>query len=144
VGPTSSSCSEQMNVRSSTRATSAGSERAQWLLGRLASLSRVKVPASTSSWARRSYSSAEPSHQWMRSGWQRAATSSTQSRSLVFVVLAPSLTARSPSVLLSWFNRRRPGGRSHVDFRAEAQAGGLVLPVQLEDHPLALAHHAED
>ena len=29
VGPASSSCSEQMNVRSSTRATSPGSERAR-------------------------------------------------------------------------------------------------------------------
>ena len=29
VGPASSSCSEQMKVRSSTRATSAGSERAR-------------------------------------------------------------------------------------------------------------------
>ena len=37
VGPASFSCSEQMNVRSSTRATSPGSERARKLLGRLAS-----------------------------------------------------------------------------------------------------------
>src|SRR3954447_22819821 len=35
VGPASSSRSEQMNVRSSTRATSAGSEVAQYELGRL-------------------------------------------------------------------------------------------------------------
>ena len=33
VGPASSSFSEQMNVRSSTRATSDGSERARKLLG---------------------------------------------------------------------------------------------------------------
>ena len=32
-------------------------------LGRLLALSRLKVPASTSSWHRRAYSSAEPSHQ---------------------------------------------------------------------------------
>src|SRR5205807_4768121 len=156
VGPTSSSCSEQMNVRSSTRATSAGSERAQWLLGRLASLSRVNVPASTSSWAKRSYSSADPSHQWMRSGWHRAATSSTQSRSLLFVVVAPLLTAVfpstavSPSVLLSRFppssrfDRWRPCGRTHVDLGAQSEARGPVLAVEIEDHPLPLAQHAED
>ena len=37
--------SEQMNVRSSTRATSPGSERAEKLFGRISGLSRVKVPA---------------------------------------------------------------------------------------------------
>ena len=63
VGPASSSAPEQMNVRSSTRATSPGSDSARYELGRLASDSRSKVPASTSSWHSRSYSSAEPSHQ---------------------------------------------------------------------------------
>src|SRR3954447_18246911 len=63
VGPASSSRSEQMNVRSSTRATSDGLERAREELGRLASESFSKVPASTSRWARESYSSADPSHQ---------------------------------------------------------------------------------
>src|ERR1700688_3115816 len=63
VGPASSSVAEQMNVRSSTRATSPGSESAKYEWGRLASESRSKVPASTSSLQRRSYSSAEPSHQ---------------------------------------------------------------------------------
>ncbi len=47
VGPASASFSEQMNVRSSTRATSPGSERARYEFGRLASESRSKVPAST-------------------------------------------------------------------------------------------------
>ena len=41
---------------------------------------RIKVPVSTISWQRRSYSSAEPSHQWIASGWVSPATSSTQSR----------------------------------------------------------------
>ena len=43
----------------------------------------MKVPLSTSSWHSRSYSSAEPSHHSTRSGVVRAATSSTQSISLL-------------------------------------------------------------
>ena len=46
VGPASSSFSEQMNVRSSTRATSEGSEQAAKLSGRRSGLSRVSVPCS--------------------------------------------------------------------------------------------------
>ena len=61
-GPASSSVSAQMKVRSSTRATSEGSDQARYEFGRLASESFWKVPASTSSWQSRSYSSAEPSH----------------------------------------------------------------------------------
>src|SRR5438034_9377479 len=53
VGPASSLVFEQMKVRSSTRATSPGSEAAQYLLGRLASARRVKVPAPTRTWQRR-------------------------------------------------------------------------------------------
>jgi hypothetical protein len=49
VGPASSSFSEQMKVRSSTRATSDGSDQARYELGRLASDRRLNVPASTSS-----------------------------------------------------------------------------------------------
>src|SRR4051812_38941477 len=63
VGPASSSLAEQMKVRSSTRATSDGSDHARYELGRLASDSRLNVPASTSCWQSRSYSSADPSHQ---------------------------------------------------------------------------------
>ena len=48
VGPASSSFSEQMNVRSSTRATSEGSERARKLPGRRSGLSGRSVPCSTS------------------------------------------------------------------------------------------------
>src|SRR6185369_4346494 len=47
VGPASASFVEQMKVRSSTRATSLGSEWAQYEPGRLAGSSSVKVPAST-------------------------------------------------------------------------------------------------
>src|SRR5215210_75552 len=86
VGPASDSRLEQMKVRSSTRATSPGSERARYEFGRLASSSFSKVPASTS-WAQsRSYSSAEPSHQWTDSGWVSSAISSTQSASLAWEV----------------------------------------------------------
>jgi hypothetical protein len=49
VGPASCSRCEQTNVRSSTRATSSGSERARYEFGRLASERRSNVPASTSS-----------------------------------------------------------------------------------------------
>src|SRR4051812_27095272 len=67
VGPASSFVFEQMKVRSSTRATSEGSEHARYELGRSLGLSRLNVPAATSSAQSRSYSSSEPSHQWMRS-----------------------------------------------------------------------------
>ena len=70
-------CAEQMNVRSSTRATSSGSDSARYEFGRLASDSRSNVPASTSVSASRSYSSADPSHQWTSSGCVSAAISST-------------------------------------------------------------------
>ena len=42
------------------------------------------MPASTSSWHRRSYSSADPSHQWIESGWVSSATCSTHAVSLSF------------------------------------------------------------
>src|SRR3954451_21590672 len=93
VGPASTSSAEQMKVRSSTRATSAGSEAAQYEFGRLASLNLVNVPASTSSWQRRSYSSADPSHHSMRSGVVRAATSSTHARSFLLLVGGVVVTA---------------------------------------------------
>src|SRR5215207_9220721 len=120
VGPASASDAEQMNVRSSTRATSPGSDSARYEFGRLASLRRSKVPASTSSWAMRSYSSAEPSHQWIESGCVSSATSSTQSSSFLLVVgalVVSIVTAGSTS--LSWpkgedralcHTRRNPGG----------------------------------
>ena len=78
VGPAFSCFSEQMKVRSSTRATSVGSDQAKKLLGRLAGFSRLKTPASTSCWLKRSYSAWEPSHQWMASGWVSATISATQ------------------------------------------------------------------
>src|SRR5919109_2235908 len=112
VGPASSSRSEQMNVRSSTRATSPGSERARYELGRLASDNRVNVPASTSCCARASYSSAEPSHQWIESGSVRAATSSTQAASRAcFVGTVISLIASAPYSTLPSAVSAGPGWR---------------------------------
>jgi hypothetical protein len=78
VKPASRSSSEQMKVRSSTRATSDGSDAAWKLLGFLSGFSRVKVPDSTSRVVRASHSSSEPSTQWIESGVVSAATSSTQ------------------------------------------------------------------
>ena len=68
VGPASSSRSEQMNVRSSTRATSPGSDRHQKLFGRSLGFSRVKVPFSTSRSVSRSHSACDPSHHTTASG----------------------------------------------------------------------------
>src|SRR6266568_2850605 len=56
VGPASVLLREQMKVRSSTRATWLGSERARKLLGRFSGLSRRKVPEATICSHRRSYS----------------------------------------------------------------------------------------
>ena len=44
------------------------------------------MPPSTSRRLSRSYSSAEPSHQWMLSGWVSAAICSTHARSFAFAV----------------------------------------------------------
>ena len=79
VGPASSSRSEQMKVRSSTRATSEGSERARKLPGRSSGLSGRNVPSSTRRLVSWSHSSWEPSHHCTRAGWVRAAMSVTQS-----------------------------------------------------------------
>src|SRR5437763_14366731 len=68
VGPASSSVAEQMNVRSSTRATSPGSDRTRYEPGRFSSESSITVPASSSSPMSRSYSSSDPSHQRISSG----------------------------------------------------------------------------
>src|SRR3954465_1963707 len=68
VGPASSFVFEQMKVRSSTRATSDGSDHARYEFGRSSGFSFLKVPAATSSVHRRSYSASEPSHQYTRSG----------------------------------------------------------------------------
>jgi hypothetical protein len=77
-----------MNVRSSTRATSAGSDQAKYELGRFASDNRWNVPASTNESANQSYSSADPSHQCTPSGCVNAVTSSTHRNKRGFDVVA--------------------------------------------------------
>ena len=99
VGPASSSRGEQMNVRSSTRATSPGSERARKEPGRFCSESFVNVPASSSVWQSCSNSSCEPSHQCTSRGSVSAATSSTQLRRRLFFVGALSLFERAGAVV---------------------------------------------
>jgi hypothetical protein len=79
VGPAALGLREQIKVRSSTRATSLGSERHRKLSGRFSSFRRINVPASTSCWHRRSYSSWEPSHHTTSSGWHSPAISATHS-----------------------------------------------------------------
>ena len=72
--------------------------------------SRRKVPASTSSWQSSSYSSADPSHQWIRSGVVSRATSSTHSMKFlvrVGYIMRSSSTFGSPPQL------RRTNTRSH-------------------------------
>src|SRR4051794_12932750 len=149
VGPASASSVVQMNVRSSTRATSPGSESARALFGRFASERRSKVPASTRSWHSRAYSSAEPSHHTTSSGWHRAAQRSTYSSSLALVVGAGM---RPPTSLSG--GRGRTGGqghagdrvvarRPHVHLGADAQARRKTLVVEGEEHALALAEHPE-
>src|SRR5258706_2401322 len=92
VGPASSSDCEQMKVRSSTRATSEGSDHARYELGRSFSLSLRNMPAFTSSAHSRSYSASDPSHQWMRSGCVSAAIPCTHLRSFWLRVGAPPAT----------------------------------------------------
>ena len=80
VGPASFSSTEQMKVRSSTRATSVGSE-AQWNeLGFLVSSSRVNVPVATSASVSSVHSSSEPVHHRTSRGWVSSAISLTQLR----------------------------------------------------------------
>src|SRR2546430_8656691 len=78
VGPASASSTEQMNVRSSTRAASDGSVRAQNELGLISGFSGTSAPLATSSPVRRSHSAREPSHQTTASGVVRSATPPTQ------------------------------------------------------------------
>src|SRR4051812_43671584 len=162
VTPASTSFSEQMNVRSSTRATSPGSERARNECGRLASSSLVKVPLSTSSWHMRSYSLAEPSHHTTASGCVSAATSATHSSSFSFEVRSVDVSmavkvfsvkmraAPAATTCPAWLSLDGNGltvgrepGCAHVDLRTEPQPGRPPGIVGVEDHALALPEHAE-
>ena len=72
VAPASFGSTEQMKVRSSTRATSVGSDAAWKELG--FAVSRVKVPAATRSSVSRVHSASDPSVNTTRSGRVSAAT----------------------------------------------------------------------
>ena len=74
----SASSTEQMKVRSSTRATSLGSVRAQNELGFSVGSSGTSAPAATSSVVSVRHSCGDPSHQTTRSGVVSSATSRTQ------------------------------------------------------------------
>src|SRR4029450_5700926 len=141
-----------MNVRSSTRATSPGSDRARKLLGRRSPFRRWKVPPSTSRSVKRAHSSSEPSHHSTRSGWNTPAQCSTQSFSFWLVVIAAMVLRSGVSWSsglscrggLSW--RAPLGGeppRPHVDLTPQPQAGGPPVAVEIEDHALPLAEQAE-
>ena len=134
-GPAAARVRAQTNVRPSTRAVSDGSERARKQPGRFSGSSRISVPAATISAHSRSYSSREPSHQWMRPGRARRAISSTQAASARcpvrpwFASIAPSpipfrhrerkRTYRQPggAVNRSAAASRRPRGRRRPSAR---------------------------
>src|SRR4051794_18601113 len=118
VGPASSSFSEQMNVRSSTRATSLGSDSARYEFGRLKSFSRSNVPASTIRCAIRSYSSEDPSHQCTASGCVSSDTSSTHCSSFLLDVRA------SVSMVTGLINLSCGGEGDHGTF-AQLGASGF-------------------
>src|SRR3954466_10539973 len=131
LGPASSGSRLQMNVRSSTRATSPGSLRARYEFGRLASESFSNVPASTSSVQRASYSSADPSHQWTAAGCVRSATSSTQARSFVCLV---GTVVSMVTCGLDLVSRLAEGYKLNGNGRANRRAGA---PTRQNGHPAA-------
>ena len=97
VAPASFGSRLQMNVRSSTRATSVGSLAHQNEFGFLSSFSRTNVPFSTSRSVTRVHSSGDPSTHSMRSGWVSSAVSRTQASRPACVVGAVS----SPGMVLA-------------------------------------------
>ena len=103
VGPASSFLSEQIKVRSSTRATSDGSEQAKKELGRLDGFKRFMVPLATICSHSKSYSAWLPSHQWTWAAWVRLAMSCTQANSRVWWTCAGALIAMV-GVLMQYFS----------------------------------------
>src|SRR6266545_7475317 len=147
VGPASALSAEQMNVRSSTRATSAGSERARKLFGRSSPFRRSNVPPSTSSWVSVCHSSSEPSHHSTRSGSRIAAQWSTQSLSFWLVVVEAMVLRRRVGFSVGVGDGAQLGieaRRAHVDLRAQPQPRGPTLAVEVEDHALTWAQQPED
>lgn len=116
VGPASSGRSEQMKVRSSTRATSLGSEVAQKEFG--FDLSCTNVPASTSSWLIRAASSSDPSTHTTRSGVVSSATSRTKDSTPVCVVGAVSSPGMATAVISAPDFRRQMSPLGTAVFRS--------------------------
>jgi len=102
VGPASRFFREQINVRCSMRATSAGLERLRKQPGRFAGFKGMKVPLRTSRSLRAFFSFSLPSHQYTASGRHSRAISFTQAMSrvcgVVFMVRFVS-TGVAPSVM---------------------------------------------
>src|SRR3712207_3240579 len=122
VGPASASSTEQMKVRSSTRATSDGSEAHQKELGFLSR--RVKVPAATSFSVSRFHSSSLPSTQTTSSGVVSSAISRTQASRRACVVGALSRPGVVTEVTASpSFDGAGVGEPALVANRGTAQGG---------------------
>ena len=83
----------------------------------MASESRSKVPAVTRRSQSSSYSSAEPSHQWIASGCVSSATSSTQASSRLWVVGAVVVCVTGLAISLGSF--RGPLTVPHVPPRRD-------------------------
>src|SRR5882757_8932369 len=128
VGPQSASSTEQMNVRSSTRATSSGSDAAQKELGFFAN--GTKVPASTSFAVSRSHSACEPSTHTTSSGVVSSATSRTHSSSLAWVVGAWSRPGMVTAVIAPRLLTERHMARS-----AASRNASTVTSVKLPATP---------
>src|SRR5690242_7940355 len=140
VGPASSFFAEQIKVRSSTRATSAGLERTRMLLGRFLSLSGMAVPAMIMSRSIAWYSSGDPSHQWTRSGLQSCATSSTQRASFLFLT---SPAAVSTSMVVGLDMMGSPCRDPRNAYCAPRRTG---LKQRLWNHPVTkecVHHHVQ-
>mmetsp|Transcript_43756 Transcript_43756/g.107426 ORF Transcript_43756/g.107426 Transcript_43756/m.107426 type:complete len:218 (+) Transcript_43756:1357-2010(+) len=85
-GPASIFDDEQMNVCSSTRATSPMPERARYEFGRSSSFSLTSMPLCTIWFTSSRFSASLPSHRCTRSGLNSATCFDTQLRSASFVV----------------------------------------------------------
>src|SRR5215510_3443639 len=154
VGPASISRSEQMKVRSSTRATSLGSVWAQNELGRFSGSRATKVPASTSCALSSARSCSDPSNQCTEAGSSNSVISSTQSsRRWCFVGASTNRVYRRPFRCSEPCVARAggPGMRSdlgareaHVGLGADAHGRGAAVAVELEGDALPLSQHAED
>jgi hypothetical protein len=91
-----------MKVRSSTRATSFGSEKARKEFGRFFGSSRMNVPLATICSQSASYSGWAPSHQWTRSGRVSRAISWTQAIRRAFLTQVGAVASSGDAVAVIW------------------------------------------